>query len=89
MIRKNNNFKKTSEDYKGYEAKRNYIEVWYEGYYVVGTGLIFNYGKCENMVRPKGDLRKTFAPYVVYSPDLYQNMSKSIVSTIIPYVMGS
>lgn len=86
MIPKDNDFKKTSEDYKGYDAKRSHIEVWYEGYYVLGAGIIFNYGKCENMVRPEGDLRKTFAPYIVYSPDLYQNRSKSIVSTIIPYV---
>jgi hypothetical protein len=86
MIEKDGNFKKTSEDYKGYDAKRGYMEVWYEGYYVIGSGKVFNYGKCENMVRPEGDLKKTFPPYIVYSPDLYQNRSKSIVSTIIPYV---
>ncbi len=86
MIPKDNDFKKTSEDYKGYDAKRSYMEVWYEGYYIIGSNLLFNYRKCENMVRPEGDLKKTFAPYIVYSPDLYQNRSKSIVSTIIPYV---
>lgn len=86
MIEKDNNFKKTSEEYKGYDSKRGYMEIWYEGYYVIGSDQIFNYKKAENMVRPEGDLRKTFAPYIVYSPDLYQNRSKSIVSTIIPYV---
>lgn len=86
MIKKDGDFKKKSEDYNGYEAKRSYMKVWYEGYLVLGTDYIFNYGVCKNMVRPKGDLRNPLPPYIVYSPDLYQNRPKSIVGTIIPYV---
>lgn len=86
MIEKDNSFKKKSEDYNGYEAKRGIMKVWYEGYYVIGTDYIFNYGVCENMVRPNGDLRNPLPPYLLYSPDIYQNRPKSIVSTVIPYV---
>lgn len=78
------NVKKGSED--GYEVIKKTIDVWYEGSMVLGTQLIFNYRKCENMVRPKGFLNQTAPNYIVYAPELYQNRTKSLVERIIPYV---
>jgi len=86
MTKKSSTFAKNNPNYKGYEVSSKNLEVWYEGSLVLGTDNIFNYKKCENMVKQKGQLDKTIAPYLLYAPDIYQNVTKSSVGTIIPYI---
>lgn len=41
-------------------------EVWYEGYYVVGTDIIFGYKVMDNMIRNPQNKRKVMPPYIMY-----------------------
>lgn len=86
MTKKESSFDKKNKDYKGYDVVKKVIDVWYEGVLVLGTEHIFNYGLCENMIRPKGYLNKTIPNFILYAPELYQNRTKSLVERIIPYV---
>ncbi|MBT8448241.1 MAG: hypothetical protein KJO69_01040, partial [Gammaproteobacteria bacterium] len=86
LTKKSSSFQKPDGDEGDYEVIKKDIEVWYKGSIILGTDLIFNYGLCENMVRPKANLNKTYPMYTMYAPDLYQGREKSLVSTIIPYV---
>jgi len=86
MIKKESNFIKPDKNYSGYDSVKKVIDVWYNGALILGTEHIFNYGLCENMIRPNGYLNKTMSNYIVYAPELYQNRTKSAVERIIPYV---
>lgn len=86
MTKKESTFSKPDPSYKGYDVVRKQIEVWYKGSLVLGTEHLFNYGLCENMIRPQGYLNRTLPNYIMYSPELYQGRSQSLVSRMIPYV---
>ncbi len=86
MTKKDSTFEKKDKSYKGYDVVKKRIDVWYEGSMIIGTNHIFNYKLCENMVRPKGLLNKTSPNYLLYAPDLYQNRTRSIVESVIPYL---
>lgn len=86
MQKKASTFSKKDPNYKGYDAKKKIIDVWYEGSLVLGTEHIFNYKLCENMIRPKGNLNITYPNYLFYAPDLYQDRTKSLIGNIIPYI---
>jgi hypothetical protein len=63
-------------------------EVVYEGYYILGTEHVFNYGRMKNMIRPNGSLTKVELPYKVYAPKFANMTNKSIIEMIIPYIDG-
>lgn len=86
MTKKDSNFGLKKDENNGYEVVKKVIDVWYEGSLVLGTEMLFNYRKCENMIRPQGLLNHTMANYIVYAPDIYQNRTKSLLERIIPYV---
>lgn len=86
MTKKESTYEKKNKDYTGYDVVKKVIDVWYEGTLVLGTEHIFDYGLCENMIRPKGYLNKTIPNFILYAPELYQNRTKSLVERIIPYV---
>jgi hypothetical protein len=86
MTKKGSTFSKKNEDYKGFDVSKKIIDVWYKGTLILGTKEVFNYGLCENMIRPKGLLNKSLPEYVVYASDIYQNRTKSLVERMIPYV---
>ena len=86
MTEKERTFSKKDESYKGYDAVKKSIEVWYEGGLILGTDKLFNYKLCENMIRPEGFLNITSPNYIMYAPELYQNRTRSLVERIIPYV---
>ena len=86
MTEKPSGFQKPDSSYKGYDVVNKTIEVWYKGTLVLGTDTIFNYGLCENMVRPEGYLNISLPNYIFYSPEIYQNRTKGLVEKIIPYV---
>jgi len=71
---------------KEYDAVKRNIDVWYEGILILGCGELINYKMSENMIRPEGLLNMTQPNYSLYSPELYQNRTKSTVERIIPYV---
>lgn len=86
MIKKESTFNKKSESDEGYDVSKKVIEVWYEGILILGTDKMVKYNLCENMVRPEGFLNITMPNYLLYSPEIYQNKTKSLVERIIPYV---
>ena len=86
MTKKASTFSKSDPSYKGYDVSKKTIDVWYEGALVLGSDQIFNYKKCENMIRPKGYLNITQPNYIFYAPDLYQNRTLSTVEKVIPYI---
>lgn len=86
MTKKESTFDKKNKDYTGYDVVKKTIDVWYEGVLILGTDFIFDYGLCENMIRPQGHLNKTIPNYILYAPEIYQNRTKSLVERIIPYV---
>lgn len=86
MTKKASTFSKKDKEYKGYDVSKKVIDVWYEGCLVLGSDKIFNYKKCENMIRPKGHLNITEPNYIFYAPDLYENSSLGTVEKVIPYI---
>jgi len=86
MTKKESTFEKKNKEYSGFDVVKKVIDVWYEGTLVLGTEYMFNYGLCENMVRPKGYLNETIPNFILYAPELYQNRTRSLVERIIPYV---
>lgn len=85
-IRRESTFDKKDPKYDGYDVVKKTIDVWYKGSLVLGTQHLYDYGLCENMVRPKGHLNRTLPNYIMYAPELYQNRTASLVSRMIPYV---
>jgi len=86
MTKKDSSFNARKDGEDGFETVKKVIDVWYEGSLVLGTDLIYNYKKCENMIRPSGLLDNTMPNYIVFAPELYQNRTQSLVARIIPYV---
>lgn len=86
LSKKPSTFRKKSKEYSGYDVIKKDIDVWYKGSMILGTKTIFNYGKCSNMIRPKGFLNIAYSNYIIYAPDLYQNRTRSLLKRIIPYV---
>lgn len=86
LTKKESTFDKKDPNYKGYDVVKKTYDVWYKGSLVMGTQHLFNYGLCENMVRPKGHLNKTLPNYILYAPEIYQGRSMSLVNRMIPYV---
>lgn len=86
MTKKESTFKKKDPNYKGFDAVRKTIDVWYRGTLIMGTNEIINYGLCENMVRPKGLITKALPEYIVYAPDIYQNRPLGLLQRIIPTI---
>lgn len=86
MIEKDSTFEKKDQNYKGYDVIKKPAEVWYEGRMVLGTDLLFEYGKATNMVRAEGSFNRTLPKYSLYAPELYHNRPSSLVGRIIQYV---
>lgn len=86
MTKRESTFKKKDKNYKGYDVVKKDIDVWYKGSMVLGTNVIYNYGKCENMIREKGNINVAPAPYIVYAPEIYQNRTRSMLKRIISYL---
>ena len=61
------------------------VEMVYKGKYIIGTEYIFDYGHASNIVRPKSNLTEAILPYSIYSPNLKDMDSKSLVERMIPF----
>lgn len=86
MTKKPSTFSKPDASYKGYDVTQKRIDVWYKGSMIIGSTQVFNYGLCENMIRPDGYLNRTMPSYLLYAPELYQNRTRSLVESVVPYI---
>lgn len=87
-----------NKKHKGYEPKpgsrgkreviSKNVEVYYEGFWIVGSEYVYNYGMRKNMPRKKNGLAyssKTESRYKIYAPDIYDMENKSLVERMIPH----
>ena len=51
------------------EILDNPVEMIYKGKYILGTEFIFDYGRAENMIRPKSNKSKVRMSYSIYMPN--------------------
>lgn len=80
--RKRNNLIRKERDFKLPEQSSSRIvrgsyDVWFEGYYILGTNTVFNYRLMKDMIRPVNDSNVVMSPYIVYeltTPSLVENM---------------
>lgn len=86
LSKKSADFKKPDPNYPGYDVKKETYEVWYEGMLVLGTDKLFNYKKCENMIRPKSYLKKALPNYVMFAPEIYQGRIQSMTGRVKQYI---
>lgn len=55
-------------------------DVWFEGYYIIDTDLMWGYRLMEDMVRPTGDINRVMPPYAIYELSV-----PSVLENIIPF----
>lgn len=70
------------------EIVKRRIKNVYCAKYIVGTDLIYDYGKREHIIRKRLNGKystNTTLGFVVYAPDIYDMENKSLVEQMIPY----
>ena len=80
---------------EGYEAPKNSkykrevvvtdYQCVYSGKMIVGSDVIYDYGKKKNQVRAKSALHKARLDYIIYAPDLDFMTNKSLCERMIPF----
>lgn len=83
--KKSSNYKPSKNSKTKREKLGKSIKVVYKGKYIVGSEFVFDYGLCENMIRPKSNLSETRLSYVMYEPNLFKMSSKSLVERMLPF----
>ena len=79
--------KEETQGFKDFDVLEQYDEVWYEGSLVLGTEMIFNYGICEDMLRPNGLIKTNVeSNYAIYAPELYQGRIQALTERVIPSI---
>jgi hypothetical protein len=58
------------------------LDTWLEGNYIIGADAIYGYKECENLARDT--MNKAMSPFVVMSPDIYENIPRSFLDDIKP-----
>lgn len=75
LIEKERGFKLPEESKS--RVVRGKYDVWFEGYYITGTDLIWGYRIMKDMIRPTHDVNKVLPPYVAYEisvPSVIENI---------------
>ena len=67
------------------EILDNPVEMIYKGKYILGTEFIFDYGRAENMIRPKSNKSKVRMSYSIYMPNQINLNNKSLVERMMPF----
>ncbi len=83
--KKKSNYKLPNKSKNKRDLDVNSVEMVYKGKYIIGTEHIFDYGHADNIVRPKSNLTEAIIPYSIYSPNLKDMDSKSVVERMIPF----
>ena len=80
---------KQKKDKKKREMLSKDYVCYYEGFWIVGSEYVFNYGKRKNQPRKKNGYAydsETMSRYKISAPDIYDNVNKSLVEKMIPMV---
>ena len=69
--RKKNNLTKKDESFTLHPDSKSEVisgfrDVWYEGYYVLNTEIVFGYGMMRDMIRKTHNIMQVLPPYVMY-----------------------
>jgi len=67
------------------EMLDNPVEMIYKGKYIIGTEFIFDYGRADNIIRPKSNKSKVRMSYAVYMPNQINLNNKSLVERMMPF----
>ena len=60
-------------------------ECKYVGKHIIGTDVMYDYGKAKNQVRAKSALHKTKLDYIIYAPDIDFMKNQSLCERMIPF----
>lgn len=89
--RKYDEFKSVKEQEKFKEKygdsrtlKRSTYYSIYEGFYIIGSEIVFRYGEKHNQERPRGEMGQTALPYKMFAPNIQKNRLVSTMKQMIP-----
>jgi hypothetical protein len=71
------------------DTKKNiikYDEVVYQGYYIVGTDMVMDYGIAKNMAKPNSKRSSVVLPYAIYMYDNIDMRNKSMMEMAAPMI---
>ena len=83
--KKRANYKKPKKSKNKRSSLNLNVKVIYTGKYIVNTDYMFDYGLAKNMTRPKSTLTETSLSYIIYQPNVYRMINKSLVDRMIPF----
>lgn len=67
-----------------YSKESRVLDTWYEGSYVIGTDIIYNYGEAENIQKDK--MNRALSSYIVRATGIYKNQLSSLIDDIEPII---
>ncbi len=87
VIEKDDQFNPPEEmmDEGNFEKVEKKIDVWYEGVMVMGTNIMLQWNKMENMVRPQSASQYAMPNYVACAPRMYKGVIESLVRRMITF----
>ena len=87
MVEKDDQFNPPEEKMKdgNFEKVEKKIDVWYEGVMVMGTNIMLEWKKMENMVRPQSASQHAMPNYIACAPRMYKGMIESLVRRMISF----
>ena len=68
-----------------FEKVEKKIDVWYEGVMVMGTNIMLQWKKMENMVRPQSASQHAMPNYIACAPRMYKGIIESLVRRMITF----
>jgi len=60
-------------------------ECKYVGKHIIGSDILYDYGKAKNQIRAKSALHKTKLDYIIYAPDIDFMKNQSLCERMIPF----
>ena len=87
MIEKDDTFNPPQDkmDEGNFEKVEKKIDVWYEGVMVMGTNIMLEWKKMENMVRPDSASQHAMPNYIACAPRMYKGVIESLVRRMISF----
>lgn len=67
-----------------YETLSRTMETWYEGSYIIGSEIVYNWRESENVIHDK--LNRVKSRFITRATDIYENQLHSFLSDIIPTI---
>lgn len=88
MVEKDDSFNPPEEmmEEGRFEKVQKTIDVWYQGCYVLGTDILIQWKKMDNMVRPKSSFQKAMPRFIGSAPRMYKGRIDSLVNRMIPFL---